>query len=527
MGVAAAGSGPEAKASMIKLLIADVDGTLVTSTKALTPQTCQAVARLRAAGVDFTITSGRPPRGMAKLVQPLGLTAPVAAFNGGMYVKSDLKTILVQRTIPPGLAREAVDFMLKAGLDVWVYRSADWFITRADAPRVERERSNVGFDPIVISDLHSVLDAPIKIVGVSLDEALVARCEAALNDRLGADASAARSTSFYLDVTHPEANKGMVVRDAARLLHLPLDQIATIGDMHNDLPMLTVAGVGIAMGNASAEVQRLARHVTRSNEEDGFAYAVDAFILGEPPLARTRLGLPPRARAGLFALDGVLTHVTTLHAEAWKELFDPYLRRRAGMTGEPFIPFDAVREYRAHLEGRPAFDGVRSFVASRGVELRDPTIRALVAQKGEILDRLLGQERVETYEGSIGYLRAARDAGLRTAVVTPDTHCDQILRSAGLADAFDARVDAGVAASQALAPLPAPDTHLAAARALGVDPEEAAIFESTSAGVEAGKAGHFSYVVAVDRVGADANLHHRGADVIVGDLASLLESPGG
>src|SRR5262249_50877213 len=157
---------------MIKLLIADVDGTLVTKSKTLTPQTCDAVARLRAAGVDFTITSGRPPRGMRTLIEPLKLTAPVAAFNGGMYVKSDLKTVILQRSIAPAVAREAVDYLLGAGMDVWVYQGNDWFITRTDAPRVDRERNNVGFDPTVISDLHAVLEAPIKIVGISMDQAL-------------------------------------------------------------------------------------------------------------------------------------------------------------------------------------------------------------------------------------------------------------------------------------------------------------------------------------------------------------------
>ncbi|MFL5348194.1 MAG: Cof-type HAD-IIB family hydrolase, partial [Hyalangium sp.] len=313
----------------IKLLIADVDGTLVTRDKVLTARTCEAVARLRASGVLFTITSGRPPRGLAALVAPLQLTAPLAGFNGGVYVKpDDLTTVLVQRTIPPDVARQAVDYLLQAGLDVWVYQGADWFLRRPDAFRVERERSNVGFDPVVIEDLHSVLDAPIKIVGVSEDRALVERCEAELSQRLGTDASAARSTPYYLDITHPEANKGMVVREAARLLQLPLDEIATIGDMSNDIPMLNAAGLGIAMGNANPEVQRVARHVTRSNDEDGFAYAVDSFILGEPPLTRTRLGLPPRTRACIFGLDGVLTQTADLHAKAWKQLCDHYLRQR-------------------------------------------------------------------------------------------------------------------------------------------------------------------------------------------------------
>jgi len=459
---------------------------------------------------------------MAMLIEPLNLTAPVAAFNGGMYVKSDLKTVLAQRTIAPAVAREVIDYLRAAGLDVWVYQGADWFITKPDAPRVDRERGNVGFDPIVIDDLHAVLDAPVKIVGVSLDHALVARCEAELGARLGADACAARSQPYYLDVTHPEANKGMVVREAARLLHLPLDQIATIGDMLNDVPMLSIAGHSIAMGNAGADVQRVARHVTRSNADDGFAYAVDSYILGEPPLARTPLGLPPRLRACIFRLEGVIAQTAKLHAEAWKELFDYYLEKRAREVGLPFVPFDAVREYGAYLDDRPPFEGVRAFAVSRGVELPDSTIRAVVEREGQILTELLASTRVETHEGSLRYLRAARAAGLSTAVVSADKHCEQLLHAAGIADLFDVHVDGVQAAAEGLADRPAPDLCLAAARALDIDSEQVAIFDDTAAGVEAGRAGHFGYVVGVERQGRDEDLRHHGADTVVGDLGALL-----
>ena len=491
----------------IKLLIADVDGTLVTRNKGLTKGTCEAVDRLRAAGVKFTITSGRPPRGMAMLIEPLKLKAPVAAFNGGMYLLPDLTTVLAQRTIPTAVAREAVDHLLQAGLDVWVYRGTDWFLRRADAYRVARESSNVGFDPIVLQNLDDVLDAPIKIVGVNEDHALVARCEGELGARFGAEASAMRSQPYYLDITHPEANKGMVVREAARLLQIPLSQVATIGDMPNDLPMLNIAGLSIAMGNASAEVQRAARHVTRSNEDEGFAYAVDSFILGEPPIARTALGLPPRTRACLFGLDGVLTQTARLHADAWKQLFDHYLRERARGSGEPFIPFDAVFDYSRHFHGQPPLDGVRSFLLSRGIELPDQTVRAVIERKDQILATSLGQQQVETYEGSIRYLQAARAAGLRTAVVSSSPHCQETLQSAGIAHLFDA----------------APDTFLAAARALGVDAEEAAVFDDDLLGVEAGRAGHFAYVVGVDRLGRAGEFRSHGADIVVTDLTGLLE----
>ena len=264
----------------VKLLIADVDGTLVTGAKALTDGACRAVDRLRAAGIELAITSGRPPRGMAMLVEPLKLTTPIAAFNGGLFVKPDLTTVLEQRTLPLAVARETLDFLLHAGLDVWVYRDADWFIRAREAPHVAHEQSTVQFEPTVIGDLSAVLEGAVKIVGASNDHALVARTEAELRRRVAGHASAARSQPYYLDVTHPDANKGMVVRFDAQALHVPLGRIATIGDMPNDVLMFAVGGVSIAMGNASPDVQRCARYVTTSNEDEGFAHAVDSFVLG-------------------------------------------------------------------------------------------------------------------------------------------------------------------------------------------------------------------------------------------------------
>ena len=263
----------------IRLLIADVDGTLVTDAKVLTARTCQAVDRLRAAGVELAITSGRPPRGMAMLVEPLKLTTPIAAFNGGLLVKPDLTTVIEQRTLPLAVAREVVDYLLQAGLDAWVYCGADWFLRKRGVPHAAHEQSTVQFAPTETADLHAVLDRAVKIVGISDDPSLIERAEAELRRRIGDHASAARSQPYYLDVTHPDANKGMVVRLDARLLDIPLDQIATIGDMPNDVLMFGVAGMSIAMGNASPEVQRTARHVTTSNEDEGFANAVDRFIL--------------------------------------------------------------------------------------------------------------------------------------------------------------------------------------------------------------------------------------------------------
>ena len=264
----------------IRLLIADVDGTLVTPDKRLTARSCAAVERLRAAGVQFTITSGRPPRGMHMLVEPLGLEHPIAAFNGGMFVQPDLTTVLEQHTLPREVASEVIDHLLHAGFDAWVYRGADWFIRDASAPHVAHEQSTVRFAPTVTDDLDGALDGVVKIVGVSDDRPLVTRCEAELRERVGARASAARSQPYYLDVTHPDANKGMVVRCASRLLGVPLgEQVATIGDMANDVLMFAHSGTSIAMGNASSDVQRAARYVTTSNTDEGFANAVERFVL--------------------------------------------------------------------------------------------------------------------------------------------------------------------------------------------------------------------------------------------------------
>jgi Cof subfamily protein (haloacid dehalogenase superfamily) len=269
----------EAQVKPIKLLVCDVDGTLVTDDKVLTARACQAVARLRAAGVQLAITSGRPPRGMAMLVGPLGLTTPVAAFNGGLFVKPDLTTVIEQRTLPAAAAGEVLELLLRAGLDVWVYRGADWFIRDAAAPHVAREQATVRFAPTEVRDLGGVLDGAVKIVGVSDDRALVARTEVDLRERVGAHACPARSQPYYLDVTHPDANKGNVVRMQSRVLGVPLEQIAAIGDMPNDVLMFALAGTSIAMGNASPDVQRTARYVTSSNQEEGFANAVDRFVL--------------------------------------------------------------------------------------------------------------------------------------------------------------------------------------------------------------------------------------------------------
>ncbi|HEX3810077.1 MAG TPA: Cof-type HAD-IIB family hydrolase [Rhizomicrobium sp.] len=263
----------------IKLLLADVDGTLLTREKVLTERTRHAVMRLRDAGIAFAITSGRPPRGMAMLIEPLALKTPVAGFNGGIFVRPDL-SILESRTLTEEAARQTIAIIEKLGLDVWVYAGNDWFIRKPGAPHVDREAHTVQFAPTVVKEFGD-LSAANKIVGVSDDEALVKKAEAAVQQALGSQVSASRSQSYYLDVTHPLANKGAVVDYLSRHLAVARDRIATIGDMPNDTLMFRDVGLSIAMGNASAEVQALAKVVTDSCDNDGFAKAVERYLLDD------------------------------------------------------------------------------------------------------------------------------------------------------------------------------------------------------------------------------------------------------
>lgn len=262
----------------ISLVLADVDGTLVTEEKILTPRAQQAVRALQAAGIAFAITSGRPPRGMAMLVEPLALDTPIAGFNGGIFVRPDM-TAIEEHVLPPDIARRAVEVIERHRMDVWVYSGPAWLVRDAGAPHVAREQWTVKFAPTLVAEFGTALARASKIVGVSDDRALVARCEKAAQDALGAAASAARSQPYYLDVTHPAANKGTVVATLSRLLSVPANEIATIGDMPNDVLMFSKGGLSIAMGNASAEVQGQADCVTDSYNDDGFAKAMERFVL--------------------------------------------------------------------------------------------------------------------------------------------------------------------------------------------------------------------------------------------------------
>jgi beta-phosphoglucomutase family hydrolase len=245
------------------------------------------------------------------------------------------------------------------------------------------------------------------------------------------------------------------------------------------------------------------------------------------------LGLPDGVTACLFDLDGVLTETAKVHAAAWKEMFDAYLQERAGGTGERQAPFDPKEDYDRYVDGKPRYDGVRSFLQSRGIELPegspdDPpdreTVCGLGNRKNAIVLRMIREHGVEAYPGSVRYLKAVADAGLRRAVVSSSTNCKDVLEAAGIEDLLEARIDGVVAEREHLEGKPAPDTYLAGARALGVEPSQAAVFEDALAGVEAGRAGSFGFVVGVDRVGQADALREHGADVVVKDLAELLDA---
>jgi Cof subfamily protein (haloacid dehalogenase superfamily) len=263
----------------ISLVLADVDGTLVTEEKVLTKRAQAAVHSLRGAGIRFAVTSGRPPKGMAMLADPLQLDTPIAGFNGGLVVKPDF-TIIDQKTVPADVAAKAVELLRAHGLDVWVYRGNDWLVGKADGPHVEHEAWTVKFEPKVVKDVAAELDLVSKVVGVSDDLAAVQRCEADARKAFGGRATANRSQPYYLDVTNKDANKGAVADFLSRHLGVPMAEIATIGDQPTDVPMFKRSGFSIAMGNASDQVKAQASVATDSYNDEGFAKAMERFILG-------------------------------------------------------------------------------------------------------------------------------------------------------------------------------------------------------------------------------------------------------
>jgi beta-phosphoglucomutase family hydrolase len=246
-------------------------------------------------------------------------------------------------------------------------------------------------------------------------------------------------------------------------------------------------------------------------------------------------GLPDGVRACLFDMDGVVTQTAVVHAAAWKEMFDEFLRARAEATGTKFVPFDPHAEYDAYVDGKPRLDGTRSFLESRGIELPEgtpddppgtPTIYGLSNRKNDLVLAKLAAGGVQVYEGTIAYIHAVKDKGISTAIVSASANTVQVLDSAGIAGLFDVRIDGIIAKERGLRGKPAPDTFLAAAEALGVPADHAAVFEDAQAGVAAGRAGGFALVVGVDRVGQAEALRQHGADIVVKDLAELLDSGG-
>ena len=266
-------------AKPIRMVIADVDGTLVTQEKVLTKRAAESVLRLHEAGIAFSVTSGRPPRGMAMLIDPLKLTQPLAAFNGGVLIKPDLTTVVDQKFLPAGVPEMVIEAIENHGLDILVYTDTGWFVRDPNAPHVAREQWTVKFPPTVVKTFAGLLGRVAKIVGVGDDYDRVAKCEKDVQQAGGTHISAARSQPYYLDVTHPQANKGGVVLAMSKLLNIPPEEIATIGDMPNDVLMFEKSGVSIAMGNASKEVQSSATYVTATNEDEGFAKAIEEFVL--------------------------------------------------------------------------------------------------------------------------------------------------------------------------------------------------------------------------------------------------------
>jgi len=265
--------------SKISAVISDVDGTLVTDDKLLTPRTRSAVAKLHASRIAFGVISARPPRGLLTLRNSLAITTPLIGFNGGVLVDPDL-SIITEHLLSPKVARRAVELLAAYGAEVWVFGVQNWLLRQADNPFVTLEKRTVGFRPTTVEDFGSALDVAAKIVGVSADFGLLARCEQDVAALLAGHASVVRSQAYYLDITHPLANKGVALSEFAKLLAIPLTEIAVIGDGGNDVAMFKRSYLSIAMGNASPEVQQAANFVTNSNLEDGFADAIEHFILG-------------------------------------------------------------------------------------------------------------------------------------------------------------------------------------------------------------------------------------------------------
>ena len=261
------------------LVVSDVDGTLVTKDKRLTERAKAAVQRLHQAGIGFTITSSRPTIGMRFLIEPLQITLPIGSFNGSCIVDPQLNPI-EQHLIPAPATQRALDVLDEYGADIWLFTSDLWLTRNGSGEYVPNEKRAIRADPNIVADFTPYVASACKIVGASADAALLQRCEIAMQQALGAQATAVRSQSYYLDVTPPGRNKGTFVQTVAGRLDVPLDAVATIGDMQNDLAMFRTSGVSFAMGNATDDVKKMATHVTASNENEGFAEAIEMILKG-------------------------------------------------------------------------------------------------------------------------------------------------------------------------------------------------------------------------------------------------------
>ncbi|MCI0364364.1 MAG: transaldolase [Phycisphaerales bacterium] len=339
---------PVQAAETISAVLTDVDGTLVTKDKVLTERALNAVKQLRERGIVFTITSGRPPFGMRMLVEPLGLTMPMAAFNGGVIVLPDL-SVLDERLVPDYLLPALVDMIMAHGLDVWLFRSTDWIVRSPTAPRVARESSTIQTPPLVMEKLDDVLTGIVKVVGVSEDHPRVAACEAAVQEAFGTQVSAARSQPHYLDVTHPSANKGVVIERLSRYLKIPIERIVAIGDQPNDVLMFKKGGMSIAMGNASDEVKRQATFVTSSFGEEGFANAIEKFIL---PRAEPAGGAAVKPTGQLHRLGQSLWLDNITRDLLTSGTLERYIQELSvtGLTSNPTIFEQAIKKSSAYDE---------------------------------------------------------------------------------------------------------------------------------------------------------------------------------
>jgi Cof subfamily protein (haloacid dehalogenase superfamily) len=271
-------SGQRPPHRQIRALVSDIDGTLVTSEKRLSRRTLEAVAALHERGILFSVVSSRPPRGLKRVADALAVTAPMAAFNGGVLLTPDLSPI-EEHVLPAIIARYAVDELMARGVDVWVFNGDDWYVANGASPYVARETRALGFDPIMVSDFEPMVAGATKVVGLSVDLGLIERCEKEIGRRLAGGAAVVRSQNYALDITHPLANKGAALAKIAARMATPLSEIAVIGDGGNDLAMFAQSGLSVAMGNASPAVQSAADFITGSNDHDGFAEAVEHLFL--------------------------------------------------------------------------------------------------------------------------------------------------------------------------------------------------------------------------------------------------------